>query len=337
MLRIELDQGNGLYATAELELAVPALRKTLKVAISMAEAALTLSDRTLQTLNDLANMTPESGVRIRELLHADALRAKKESAFGRLTRPPEQPPQGLLRRLLWRPAKYRYVEVAPDDPRHPCYLPKGADSIDEKVTWLEVRIDENFEVEQRFALLDCRPEWEKEHGITIVIRNGIPVALADSQVSDLELAQYDENDGAGNSEDSYMDADSAVLARIRANAELVVTVAHNELGKDITYDQAGVEWLDGYIQRQHEQGDPTLRPKLVQTLGSFLGECIVRSLGGHWDRDGGTWAIRFDKRNAAFPFAKVQKHLDNGGGDSVLGFYQSIRVIFKTQLGRGPS
>ena len=152
----------------------------------------------------------------------------------------------------------------------------------------------------------------------------------------LVFAEYDENDGAGNSREIDMDTDSTVLARIRANAELVVTVAHQELGKDITYDQAGVEWLDGYIERQHEQGDPASRPKLVQILGSFLGECIVRSLGGHWANDEGTWAIRFDKRNAAFPFAKVQKHLNNGGGDSVLAFYQSIRVIFKTQIG-GPS
>jgi hypothetical protein len=126
-----------------------------------------------------------------------------------------------------------------------------------------------------------------------------------------------------------MDTDSTVLAHIRANAELVVTVARKELGKDITYDQAGVEWLDGYIMRQHEQGDPAKLAKLAQILGSFLGECIVRSHGGHWARDEGTWAIRFDERNAAFPFAKVQKHLNNGGGDSVLSFYKSIRVIFK--------
>jgi hypothetical protein len=146
-------------------------QRTLKVAITIAEAAPTISDRTIQTINDLANMTLESRARIREMLYADAVRAEKEAAFGNPTPPPERPPRGFLRRLLWRPTKYRFVELAPDDPRHPCYLPNDADSIDGKVTWLEFRIDENFDVEQRFALLDCRPEWDEEHGRTIIIRS----------------------------------------------------------------------------------------------------------------------------------------------------------------------
>ena len=47
--------------------------------------------------------------------------------------------------------------------------------------------------------------------------------------------------------------------RIRANAELVVSVAGDELKQEIGYDETGVRWLDGYIQRQHEQGDPNNR------------------------------------------------------------------------------
>jgi hypothetical protein len=126
-----------------------------------------------------------------------------------------------------------------------------------------------------------------------------------------------------------MTDESEVLAAIRKNAELVISVAQSELGKAIAYDEAGVEWLDGFIQRQHEQGNSQTRNGLVQTLGSYLGECIVRTFGGEWTIVDDTWAIRFDDQNAAFPFAKVAKQLENGVDDSVLSFFRTIPIVFR--------
>jgi hypothetical protein len=123
--------------------------------------------------------------------------------------------------------------------------------------------------------------------------------------------------------------DLPMVDRIRANAELVVSVAARQLGEAVWYDEAGVRWLDGYIQRQHEQGDPANRDGLVSTLGSFLGECIVRTFGGEWDEVDGSWCVRFDDRNGAYPFAKVAKQLDNGAEDSVLSFFTAIPVVFR--------
>jgi protein-S-isoprenylcysteine O-methyltransferase Ste14 len=123
-------------------------------------------------------------------------------------------------------------------------------------------------------------------------------------------------------------ADRAVVDRIRSNAELVVRVAREELRQEIGYDEAGVRWLDGYVQRQHEQGDAARRPGLVDTLGAFLGECIVRTHGGAWARADGAWCVRFDEANAAFPFAKVAKQLESGAGDSVLSFFTAIPTLF---------
>jgi hypothetical protein len=125
--------------------------------------------------------------------------------------------------------------------------------------------------------------------------------------------------------------DLPMVERIRANAELVVSVAAKQLGEAVGYDEAGVRWLDGYIQRQHEQGDPANRDGLVSTLGSFLGECIVRTFGGEWAEVDGSWCVRFDDRNAAFPFAKVAKHLEHGAEDSVLSFFTVIPVVFRRQ------
>lgn len=127
--------------------------------------------------------------------------------------------------------------------------------------------------------------------------------------------------------------DLPMVDRIRANAELVVTVVAKQLGQSISYDLEGVRWLEGYLQRQHEQKDGSLHDGLVSTLGSFLGECIRRNYGGEWADWEGSWCVRFDEQNAVFPFAKVRKQLEFGAEDSVLSFYKVIPVMFK--LGAG--
>jgi len=126
-----------------------------------------------------------------------------------------------------------------------------------------------------------------------------------------------------------MENDGAMPERIRANAGLVISVAREELRQEIGYDEAGVRWLDGYIKGQHDQGDPKNLDGLVNTLGAYLGECIVHSFGGEWANIDGSWGIRFDERNAAFPFAKVRKQLENGAGDSVLSFFALIPAVLR--------
>lgn len=123
--------------------------------------------------------------------------------------------------------------------------------------------------------------------------------------------------------------DLSIVDRIRANAELVVSVAANQLGEAVGYDEAGVRWLDGYIQRQHEQGDPSKRNGLVNMLGSYLGELIIRSFGGEWTEADGTWCVQFDARNMVYPFAKAAKHLERGAEESVLSFFTFIPLMFR--------
>lgn len=126
-----------------------------------------------------------------------------------------------------------------------------------------------------------------------------------------------------------MGDDLSMVDRIRVNAELVVSVARDQLGEVVGYDEVGVRWLDGYIQRQHEQGNPANHEGLVNTLGSYLGECIIRSFGGKWAEVDGSWCVRFDDRNAAYPFAKVGKQLEHGAEDSVFSFFTLIPVLFR--------
>jgi hypothetical protein len=128
---------------------------------------------------------------------------------------------------------------------------------------------------------------------------------------------------------------AADLKAIHFNADRVVAIAREELGVPVGFDQAGVRWLDDFIQRAHERGDAALRGQLVHTLGSYLGQCIVETFGGGWAEVDGAWGVRFDERHAVFPFAKVAKQLEHGSEDSVLSFFGSIPAVFASFLGRG--
>ncbi len=168
---------------------VPALGRTFHVTVHLAPGATAVSASTLQTLNEIANLSSGARDQILRLLYDDAMRAKESAQFGDPSPPQEQPPSGFFARLLLRPAKHRFIPLAEDDPRHPCNVPGGPASIGTKVEWLGLRIDENEALKSRFALLDCRPAWEEEHGAAVIMRNGVPVAV-DNQAADLR--QYDD-------------------------------------------------------------------------------------------------------------------------------------------------
>jgi len=118
--------------------------------------------------------------------------------------------------------------------------------------------------------------------------------------------------------------------KILANAELVRSVAQEELDIDASYDEAGVRWLDQYIERQRDAASESTKERLPNTLGAYLGECIRQSFGGEWieDQEGG-WAVQITPRLSVFPFNKVRKQLAQAQGDSVLGLYTSIPALLR--------
>lgn len=167
----------GLSATGELTLQIPVWGRSFRVLIELQDGADAVSDKTLHALAELQALSAEDVVRIRELMFEDLQRASSDHV-GHVALPPPAPPAGFWQRLFWRAPPTQYVEVPLDDPRHPCYLEHG--------------IDENEETKHRFVLLDSITTWEPEHGVTLVILDGVPVAAADFFV---DLAEYDEEPG----------------------------------------------------------------------------------------------------------------------------------------------
>jgi len=118
--------------------------------------------------------------------------------------------------------------------------------------------------------------------------------------------------------------------QLEENAALVVKnfTSHTEF--EFGLNQASVEWVDGFINRQRAREDfsPSLVDGLTSTLGSFLGECIIAAYGGAWDKTDGGLGIVFDDKNAAYPINKVRKHLENGEEDSIYSFFTMIPLVY---------
>jgi hypothetical protein len=115
---------------------------------------------------------------------------------------------------------------------------------------------------------------------------------------------------------------------ILANAELVRKIAHEQLGVPVQYDEAGVRWLDGYIDALRESASEEVKEKLPDTLGSFFGECIRQTHDGRWieDPEHG-WRVKINDSISVGPFGKVRKHLENGDEDSVLSLFTTISPL----------
>jgi hypothetical protein len=77
----------------------------------------------------------------------------------------------------------------------------------------------------------------------------------------------------------------------------------------------------------------------VNSLGSFLGECIIANAGGswRWSDEHQTWSVAFSDNSHAFPFVKVSKLFANGleGGESILSFYDvTVGYLYRDKLNR---
>ena len=126
-----------------------------------------------------------------------------------------------------------------------------------------------------------------------------------------------------------MENELSVPDKLRANADLVVRTLRENLDVELGFDRAGVEWIDGYINRLRDAIEPENRSGLISTLASFVGESIIRTYGGNWVEQEGWWGVRVSERIWACPFAKIEKQFENGPEDSVASFFTCIPVLDK--------
>jgi hypothetical protein len=122
--------------------------------------------------------------------------------------------------------------------------------------------------------------------------------------------------------------------KIRATAELVIQQLGPLSNLPFGYNRESVAWVEGFIEQQRTRPDLDQNAVngLVNVLGSFLGECIIRCFGGEWRQADEEWHVRFNAENAVYPFNKVRKQFANGAEDSIKRFFETIPVLFKPFL-----
>ena len=122
--------------------------------------------------------------------------------------------------------------------------------------------------------------------------------------------------------------------KIRANAELVIKQLGPLSSLAFGYNAESVAWVDGFIEQQRSRSDIDKNEinGLVNVLGSFLGECIIRCFGGNWSNTDGEWCVRFDDENVVYPLNKIRKQFTNGQEDSIRSFFALIPVMFKQYI-----
>ena len=117
-------------------------------------------------------------------------------------------------------------------------------------------------------------------------------------------------------------ADFAGLCR--RNALHVVRLAWTTQPQ-IGFDDAGVRWLDRYIDSARDSLSPEMSDEFVHLMGCFYGECLVAVFGGRWEWSADRLGIKVDGLGFTYPFKAVEKQL-------AVGQRASISIAFATAV-----
>lgn len=122
---------------------------------------------------------------------------------------------------------------------------------------------------------------------------------------------------------------SELAEEIAANSDLVRS-RFGQLAKvDLDCDAAGVCWLSAYIDDKHDTWSAVTVNNLVDTLGSYFGECLRKELGGQWYKTDGHVELRINTDRSCYPFEMLRKHIENSPADSILDSFDSLSGSLK--------
>lgn len=110
--------------------------------------------------------------------------------------------------------------------------------------------------------------------------------------------------------------------KLREAAALFAKLSR-DAGRELTYDQAGVEWASQYVEAVRPvETEDQLRVHTA-LVGAYLGEALLAQHGGAWVEDEGEWAVELPDGTRLHPFRATMEHLREGSGSSILGLFRS--------------
>jgi len=97
----------------------------------------------------------------------------------------------------------------------------------------------------------------------------------------------------------------------------------------LDYSLTSVQSLEAWIQDQVDTRKTKHDPQsLISAMGCYVGEVIVRNIGGHWTTiDNRAAIVDIGKITVASPLQKVTKRLTNGPSDGLYGYVQLIKKM----------
>lgn len=107
-----------------------------------------------------------------------------------------------------------------------------------------------------------------------------------------------------------------------------------DLDWELDYSEESVQTLEAMIEGQFEDWRPWRSGKVAKKnlpvaslVGAYLGELMIRHLGGHWGRmpDFDVAAVQLPSGTWTSPPAKAQKRFLNGKEDDLVFYYQTIK------------
>lgn len=128
---------------------------------------------------------------------------------------------------------------------------------------------------------------------------------------------------------SRPDEESAALrVKYLGFAEAFVA-AEEERGRPLGYDWDGAYRLDEIAHWYVAEGWRSIPPdEMAIQLGAFLGECILRELGGQWHEADLVWdtALTVGTGLTCYPFAKARARLAPDSVDPLTQYLDHLRT-----------
>jgi hypothetical protein len=118
------------------------------------------------------------------------------------------------------------------------------------------------------------------------------------------------------------------LGGMKELTELADTIK-DKLG--LQYNAESIQLLEDIIENNKGAFPEDERSGWINSIGAFLGQCIIENYGGYWDIDeeSGLITVAFDEKNKVYPFSKVQKLVDYGmAEDSISSMFNLLPKVF---------
>lgn len=91
------------------------------------------------------------------------------------------------------------------------------------------------------------------------------------------------------------------------------------------FDESAVHTLAEFIENERPNVPDDSRTAVVNALGCFLGECIIRSFGGRWRADArGVAGVQLERGLFLHPSFFVEQQFRQGLAESVAAFFASV-------------